>query len=58
MLLDSIIDFCSVRYELDLTSDELDELAALRRAITDYPSAVHPAKMERFTELLMRRKRV
>ena len=35
----------------DLTSGEWYEIQALRLAISDNPAAVHPAKMERFSEL-------
>jgi len=37
-----------------MTQDEWNEMKALKDAITHYPAAVHPAKMERFTELLVR----
>lgn len=37
-----------------LTQDEWDELFALKRAINDNPAAVHPEKMELFTQLLVR----
>ena len=35
----------------DLTKDEWDELIVLKNAISYSPSTVHPAKMERFTQL-------
>lgn len=35
----------------DLTPEEWHELTILKNAITYQPSTVHPAKMERFTEL-------
>lgn len=38
----------------DLTLTEWDELQALRRAISDNPAAVHPSRMERFSELFAR----
>lgn len=38
----------------ELTKEEWDELVALKDAINDCPSAVHPEKMEKFTELLVR----
>lgn len=38
----------------NLTACEWRELQALRRAISDNPAAVHPAKMERFSELFAR----
>ena len=37
-----------------LTSEEWEELVALKNAINDNPAAVHPEKMELFTELLVR----
>ena len=36
---------------VDLTAGEWQEVQALRRAISDNPAAVHPAEMERFSEL-------
>jgi hypothetical protein len=36
-----------------MTTEEWMELSALREAINDNPAAVHPSKMERFTELLV-----
>lgn len=36
-----------------MTTEEWMELSALREAIKDNPAAVHPSKMERFTELLV-----
>lgn len=38
----------------DLTSDEWDELVALKDAIKQNPASVHPDKMELFTELFVR----
>jgi hypothetical protein len=37
-----------------LTKEEWDELVALKKAINDNPATVHPEKMEKFTELLVR----
>lgn len=38
----------------DLTDDEWNELVALKKQINQNPAAVHPEKMELFTELLVR----
>lgn len=38
----------------ELTSEEWDELVALKNAINQNPASVHPEKMELFTELLVR----
>lgn len=38
----------------DLTTEEWNELNALRVAIHDNPASVHPEKQERFTELFVR----
>jgi hypothetical protein len=38
----------------DLTNEEWGEMDAIRRAIKDNPASVHPEKMEKFTELLVR----
>jgi hypothetical protein len=38
----------------NLTADEWNELVALKDAINHNPAAVHPEKMELFTELLVR----
>jgi hypothetical protein len=38
----------------NLTKEEWDELVALKNAINDNPAAVHPDKMELFTELLVK----
>jgi hypothetical protein len=38
----------------ELTEEEWNELVALKNAINDYPGAVCPQKMEKFTELLVR----
>jgi hypothetical protein len=37
-----------------LTDEEWKELVALKEAINENPAAVHPEKMELFTELLVR----
>ena len=37
-----------------LTKEEWDELVALKDAINTNPATVHPEKMEKFTELLVR----
>lgn len=37
-----------------LTDAEWDELVALKNAINTNPATVHPEKMEKFTELLVR----
>lgn len=37
-----------------LTEDEWKELVALKNQINQNPAAVHPEKMELFTELLVR----
>ena len=38
----------------DLTQEEWKELVALKEQINQNPAAVHPDKMELFTELLVR----
>lgn len=38
----------------DLTKEEWNELVALKNAINDNPATVHPEKMEKFTDLLVR----
>jgi hypothetical protein len=38
----------------NLNQEEWNELVALKDAISDNPAAVHPEKMELFTELLVR----
>lgn len=38
----------------ELTQEEWDELVALKEAINTNPATVHPEKMEKFTELLVR----
>jgi hypothetical protein len=38
----------------ELTKEEWEELVALKKAINDNPATVHPEKMEKFTELLVR----
>jgi len=47
------MSYQSVRNKF-LTADEWDELNALRQAINERPASVHPNKMEKFTELLIR----
>lgn len=37
-----------------LTIEEWNELVALKEAINHNPASVHPEKMEKFTELLVR----
>lgn len=37
-----------------LTSDEWEELVALKKAINDDPASVHYDKMERFSDLMVR----
>jgi hypothetical protein len=37
-----------------LTTNEWEELLALKNAINDDPASVIPEKMERFTELMVR----
>lgn len=38
----------------DLTTEEWNELIALKNAINQNPATVHPDKMELFTELMVR----
>jgi len=38
----------------DLTDDEMNEMIALKNVINEAPHAVHPDKMEAFTEYLVR----
>jgi hypothetical protein len=40
--------------QLKMTTEERNELDALKRAISDLPSSVAPHKMEKFTELFVR----
>lgn len=40
--------------QTDLTTEEWNELIALKDAINDNPSSVHPEKMELFTALLVK----
>jgi len=40
--------------QTDLTEEEWKELVALKNQINQNPAAVHPEKMELFTELLVR----
>ncbi len=44
----------STRGQQELTTEEWNELDALRKAINDSPASVHPEKQERFTELFVR----
>jgi hypothetical protein len=37
-----------------LTDEELNEMTALKKVINQSPQAVHPSKMEKFTEYLVR----
>lgn len=37
-----------------LSDDEWNEMVALKNAINLHPASVHPDKMEKFTELLVR----
>lgn len=37
-----------------LTDEEYNEMIALKNAINERPQAVHPEKMEQFTEYLVR----
>jgi hypothetical protein len=39
---------------MTLTKEEWDEMNVLRKAINYGPSQVHPDKMQRFTELLVK----
>lgn len=39
---------------LELTTEEWNELVALKNAINYNPSSVHYEKMERFTELMVK----
>ena len=39
---------------MELTTEEWNELVALKEAINYNPASVHPKKMELFTELLVR----
>ncbi len=38
----------------EMTKEEWDELVALKNAINWNPASVHPDKMEKFTELLVK----
>ena len=38
----------------DLTTEEWEEMSALKNAINQAPQSVHPDKMEAFTEYLVR----
>jgi hypothetical protein len=42
------------RHTQSLTDQEWNEMDAIRKAIKDNPASVHPEKMEKFTELLVR----
>jgi hypothetical protein len=51
----------TIKYSLDwdkeasqITTQESDELDALKKAICEHPASVHPDKMERFTELFVK----
>ena len=37
-----------------LTPEELEELNALRKAISEHPASVHSDRMERFADLMVR----
>ena len=37
-----------------LSQEELEEMKALREAINLHPASVHPEKMEKYTEYLVR----
>lgn len=39
---------------IDLTTEEWNELVALKNQINQNPAAVHPDKLELFTQLLVR----
>ena len=51
--LETSMTYSAKRPEI-LTQEEWNEMDALRRAIKDNPASVHPEKMEKFTELLVR----
>ena len=38
----------------ELTTEEWNELNALREAISEYPQSVHPDRQERFTQLFVK----
>lgn len=40
--------------KMELSTEEWDELVALKEAINYNPASVHPRKMELFTELLVK----
>ena len=40
--------------KMELSTEEWNELVALKEAINYNPASVHPMKMELFTELLVR----
>jgi hypothetical protein len=44
----------SENFNSELSSDEWNELVALKNVINQNPAAVHPEKMELFTEYLVR----
>jgi hypothetical protein len=44
----------STQKSTTLTTEEWDELVALKNAINDNPASVHYARMERFTELMVK----
>ena len=43
-----------MEYKMELSTEEWNELVALKNAINYNPASVHPRKMELFTELLVR----
>ena len=47
----------AVRYCKDLTDEEWIDFVALKNAIPENPSSVHPEKMEYYTELLIKTNR-
>jgi len=51
--LEASMTYSAKRPEI-LTQEEWNEMDALRRAIKHNPASVHPEKMEKFTELLVR----
>ena len=44
----------AVRYCKDLTDEEWIDFVALKNAISENPSSVHPEKMEYYTELVVK----
>lgn len=47
----STTSYCSLDARPSLTQEEWDELVVLKNAISYLPSTVHPAKMQRFSQL-------